>query len=177
MKYNCFNNSAINMSALSSQSLVARTKVQALMKRFDTSKTKLGAVLGCISKNSQARIDRTNRFLESKKSISLDDLQKIANFYDLPLTYFLKNPDTSATSTTALRAREGSLIEVGSAEIDRATEHDLDRLLSKMHQENPWILNGVPFKLISEELKRVILKAYYTAPITNKSSSRRKRKS
>lgn len=73
-------------------------RVTELMDAKGMRKIKLGEVLGIrIDATSQAKAERANRFLTGRqKSISIDELKKIADFFEKPLAYFLEPATTLA---------------------------------------------------------------------------------
>lgn len=77
---------------------IVRKKVQHLMKDMGVSKKKLGEVLGSQGDHVNVRINRANRFLSGeKKKITLQEINKIANFFGKPTTWFFL-PESSSVS-------------------------------------------------------------------------------
>lgn len=72
---------------------VIRSKVSLLMKEMGISKKKLGEILGSRGDHVNVRINRANRFLSGKKKkITLQEINKIALFFQKPVSWFL-SPD------------------------------------------------------------------------------------
>lgn len=73
-------------------------RVIELMDAKGMRKIKLGEVLGIrVDATSQAKAERANRFLTGRqKSVSIDEIKQIADFFEKPLAYFLERDATLA---------------------------------------------------------------------------------
>lgn len=78
-------------------------RVKKLMLERGTLKIKLGEVLGIrATATSQAKAERAHRFLSGKqKSVSLDELKALADFFEKPLQYFLQTDAALAQTKKA----------------------------------------------------------------------------
>jgi transcriptional regulator with XRE-family HTH domain len=72
-----------------------RRQVSLLMKQKGYKKTKLGEILGSYS-DQKTKISKAERFLTGKqKSISLDEINLLSEFFGKPASFFLREVDGS----------------------------------------------------------------------------------
>lgn len=83
---------------------IVREKTRALAKKRGVTVTRLGEVLG--SKNDRrSKYSMGERFLGGRRKISLGDIEKLADFFEKPLTYFI-TPGVQHLSTTLRQSAE-----------------------------------------------------------------------
>jgi len=136
-----------------------RQKVIYLLASMGISKTKLGEILGSQSKNTQAKIDRANRFLKNQKSISIDEINAIAKLFNRPFYYFLEeeSPIIASVAEDSYTYYDTSKIK----QIEQMDEKEINQLLQKIRKESPEVLHETSNDVLSLIAKRAILKAYY----------------
>ena len=69
-------------------SIIVRQKTKALIRKRGVTVTRLGEVLG--SKNDRrSKYSMGERFLSGRRKVSLRDIERLADFFEKPLTYFI----------------------------------------------------------------------------------------
>jgi len=123
------------------------------MKKRGVSLTKFGEVLGSRG-CQQAKIDRANRFLKGEqKSISFDEMKKVAKFFERPTNYFLPLGE--------LREERAKYGRMTSIRIDKMSAREVDETFAEIAREQSNIFRGVQKMKLSESVKRTFLKAFY----------------
>lgn len=129
-------------------------KTKQLIKARGIALWKLGEALGSHGRQ-QAKIDRANRLLHGKqKSISFDEINRLARFFEKPEAFFLFKP----ARATEQRAAYSNLTP---KDIDKLSRRDLDETLAEVTAQHPEILDGAAIEDLGTATKRMLLKAYY----------------
>jgi transcriptional regulator with XRE-family HTH domain len=130
-------------------------KVRHLLKAKGVQLTKLGEVLGSKG-GQQSKIDRANRLIRGyQKSVSLDEIKKLAKFFHKSESYFLQPINNS------LAEKKNPYTRLSLAKIEKLPMSKIDELLNDIQKQYPQILKGVKIDQLEEAVKRVILKVFY----------------
>ncbi len=123
------------------------------MKKRGVSLTKFGEMLGSRG-CQQAKIDRANRFLKGEqKSISFDEMEKVAKFFERPTSYFLPLGE--------LREERENYGRMTAARIDKMSAREVDETFAEIAREQSDVFRGVRKIKLGESAKRTFLKAFY----------------
>lgn len=129
-------------------------KTKQLMKAKGVALWKLGEALGSRG-GQQAKIDRANRLLRGEqRSISFDEVNKLARFFDKPESFFL-------TKSASLAEQRASYRKLTPAVIDKMLMRDIDEILGEIAVKHPEILDEAVIEDMGNSMKRVVLKAFY----------------
>jgi transcriptional regulator with XRE-family HTH domain len=127
-------------------------KVRNLLKAKGIQLTKFGEVLGSKG-GQQAKIDRANRFVHGyQKSISLDEIKKLAKFFDKPESYFFQSVDNLFT--------EKKNLYMSLSKVEKLSIHDVDKFLNNIKKEYPRIFRGIKIDELDDEIRRFVLKIF-----------------
>ena len=129
-------------------------KVRNLLKEKGIQLTKFGEVLGSKGRQ-QAKIDRANRFIRGyQKSVSLDEIKKLAKFFEKPESYFFQPTDSLFSE------KKSPYLRMSLPKIEKLSERELDKFLDEIHKQYPQAFKGVKVEKLDDKIKRVILKVF-----------------
>jgi transcriptional regulator with XRE-family HTH domain len=131
-------------------------KVRSLLKAKGIRLTKFGEMLGSKG-GQQAKIDRANRFIRGyQKSVSLDEIKKLAKFFNKPESYFLQSQDSLFSEK-----KKNPYVRMSLLKIEKFSDHELDKFLFEIQERYPHAFKGVKVEKLENKIKRVILKVFY----------------
>ena len=128
-------------------------KVRELLHNRGISLTKFGEILGSRG-CQQARIDRANRFLQGEqKSISFDEITRVAKFFDKPVSYFLPIGE--------LREERDSYGRLTLGKIEKMSVSEIEQRFKEILRDQPGIFRRMKTRGLDEPTKRAFVKAFH----------------